>query len=156
MKHVQNLRIGTKLAITSILAIGLVALMILLQMTGNSAVRGFSAAAFEQQAITQSAAEAKASVRGMQIGIRDTLLSMSSDDLQKAARYFGERKVAALRFSDDMARLSHSPEIRQRIARLTTLVSELDKSQQQIRDCCDCSVPLLPYNSNPRRRFRKH
>jgi methyl-accepting chemotaxis protein len=132
MKHIQNLRIGTKLAITSVLAIGLVALMIILQMTGNSAVRGFGDAAFEQQAITQSAAEAKASVRGMQIGIRDTLLATSLDDIQKAARYFAERKAAALGFADDMARLSRSPENRQRIARLTTLVGDLDKGQQQI------------------------
>ena len=38
MKHIQNLRIGTKLAITSILTIGLVALMIYLQLTGAADV----------------------------------------------------------------------------------------------------------------------
>ena len=132
MTLIQNLRVGTKLAITSALTIVLVALMIFLQMTGNAAVRGFSDAASEQQSLAQSAAEAKASVRGMQIGIRDTLLSTSPDDLQKAGRYFTERKAAAIKFADDMAKLSRSPENRQRIARLTTLVDDLHKGQQQL------------------------
>ncbi|UPK33713.1 methyl-accepting chemotaxis protein [Bradyrhizobium sp. 186] len=131
MTLLQNLRIGTKLAITSALTIALVALMIFLQMTGNAAVRGFSDAASEQQSLAQIAAEAKASVRGMQIGIRDTLLSTSPDDLQKAGRYFTERKAAALKFADDMAKLSRSPENGQRIARLATLVDDLHKGQEQ-------------------------
>jgi hypothetical protein len=64
MMFIQNLRIGTKLAITSALTIGLVALQIFLQMSGDAEVQKLSIGASEQQAIAQNAAEAKASVRG--------------------------------------------------------------------------------------------
>lgn len=129
---VQNLRIGTKLAITSALTIALVALMIFLQMTGNAEVQKLDLAASIQQTIAQNAAEAKASVRGMQIGVRDTLLSSSPTDLKKAADYFSERQMAALKFAGEMARLSRSPESHKRIDRLTTVISDFRKGQQQI------------------------
>src|SRR5689334_6570573 len=77
MTFIQNLRIGTKLAVTSALTIVLVALMIFLQTSGDANVQKLSNAASGQQAIAQNAAEAKASVRGMQIGIRDILMSAS-------------------------------------------------------------------------------
>lgn len=132
LSFVQNLRIGTKLAITSALTIALVALMIFLQMTGNAEVQKLDIAASIHQAIAQNAAEAKASVRGMQIGIRDTLLSSSPTDLKKAADYFSERQTAALKFAGEMARLSRSPENHQRIDRLTTVIRDFRKGQQQI------------------------
>ncbi|PDT90618.1 methyl-accepting chemotaxis protein [Bradyrhizobium sp. Y36] len=132
MMFVQNLRIGTKLAVTSALTIGLVALMIFLQMSGNADVQKLGNAASEQQAIAQNAAEAKASVRGMQIGIRDILTSVSPADMQKAVTYFNDRLTAATKFSNEMAKLSHSPENRKRIDRLTVLIGEFGKGQQQI------------------------
>lgn len=61
LRFVQDLRIGTKLAITSALTIALVALMIFLQMTGNAEVQKLDIAASIHQTITQNAAEAKAS-----------------------------------------------------------------------------------------------
>ena len=74
---IQNLRIGTKLAITSALAILMVAGMLYMQVTGGAHVRATTAAAGGQQLIATSAAEAKSSVRGMQIGLRDVLLAHS-------------------------------------------------------------------------------
>jgi methyl-accepting chemotaxis protein len=132
MKHIQNLRIGTKLAITSVLTIGLIALMIYLQLAGAADVQRSSNAASEQQAISQDAAEAKASVRGMQIGVRDVILSTTAADLQKASDYFGERQASALRFIDAMMKLSHSVENRERMTRLTAAISEFRKGQGEI------------------------
>src|SRR5258708_33678572 len=94
IRIIQNLRIGTKLAITSAMSILLVASMIYLQMTGGTDVRKADAAAVAQQSIAQNAAEAKASVRGMQIGMRDIFLSATPADLHKAADYFAERQGA--------------------------------------------------------------
>ncbi|MGT2437560.1 hypothetical protein ACU4GH_19045 [Bradyrhizobium betae] len=88
MMFIQNLRIGTKLAITSALTIGLVALMIFLQMSGDADVQKLGAAASQQQTIAQNAAEAKASVRGMQIGIRDILTSSSLAEIAEDCRLF--------------------------------------------------------------------
>ncbi|MBR0926366.1 HAMP domain-containing protein [Bradyrhizobium diazoefficiens] len=132
MMFIQNLRIGTKLAITSVLTIGLVALMIFLQMRGDADVQRLNNAASGQQAIAQNAAEAKASVRGMQIGIRDILTSASPAEMQKAVTYFNDRQSAATKFSNEMAKLSRSPENRKRIDRLTVLIGEFGKGQQQI------------------------
>ncbi|MBW5440858.1 HAMP domain-containing protein, partial [Bradyrhizobium canariense] len=129
---IQNLRIATKLAITSALTLALVALMILLQMSGSAEVQKLNNSASGQQAIAQNAAEAKASVRGMQIGIRDILTSSSPAELQKAASYFNDRQTAALKFSGEMAGLSQSPENHKRIDRLTVLIGNFQKGEQQI------------------------
>ncbi|QPF90039.1 methyl-accepting chemotaxis protein [Bradyrhizobium commune] len=132
MMFIQNLRIGTKLAITSALTIGLVALMIFLQMTGDAEVQRLSNGASGQQAIAQNAAEAKASVRGMQIGIRDILTSSSPAEMQKAVSYFNDRQTSALKFAVEMAKLSRSPENSKRIERLTLLVGNFVKGELQI------------------------
>ena len=132
MMFIQNLRIGTKLAITSALTVALVALMIVLQMVGGAEVQKLSNGASEQQAVAQNAAEAKASVRGMQIGIRDILTSSSPAEMQKAVSYFNDRQTAALKFSGEMAKLSRSQDNQQRVERLTALIGNFQKGEQQI------------------------
>src|SRR5689334_15332220 len=132
MRIIQNLRIGTKLAITSTLAILMVAGMLYLQVTGGAHVRQATAVAAGQQAIAMSAGEAKASVRGMQMGIRDVLLAHSEADLQKASSYFADRVAAALKFQGEMAQLSRSVENGERIKRLGVLVDDLRKGKDQI------------------------
>jgi methyl-accepting chemotaxis protein len=132
MSFIQNLRIGTKLAITSALTIGLVALMIFLQMSGSTEVQRLGNGASGQQAIAQNAADAKGSVRGMQIGIRDILTSSSPAEMQKAVTYFNDRQKSALQFAAEMAKLSRSAENRKRIDRLTVLIGEFGKGELQI------------------------
>jgi methyl-accepting chemotaxis protein len=129
---VQNLRIGTKLAITSALSILLVATMIYLQMTGGAEVRKANDGAARQQTIAVSAADAKASMRGMQIGIRDILLASTPAELEKGTQYFADRKASALKFRGEMAKLSQSKENGERIARLEVLIEGLDKGKDQL------------------------
>ena len=74
-KFIQNLRIGIKLAVTSVLSILLVVGMIYAEMTGNAAVRQADESAGGQHAITMHALEAKAALRGMMIGVREIRLS---------------------------------------------------------------------------------
>jgi methyl-accepting chemotaxis protein len=132
IRIIQDLRIGSKLAITSALAILMVAGMLYLQVTGGAHVRETTAFAARQQTIAMTAAEAKASVRGMQIGIRDVLLAHSEADLQKASSYFSDRVAAALKFQGEMARLSKSVENGERIKRLAVLVEDFRKAKDQI------------------------
>src|SRR5947207_11102688 len=132
MRIIQDLRIGTKLAITSALTILLVASMIYLQVTGGADVRKANDSAARQQTIAQNAAEAKASVRGMQIGIRDILLASTPAELQKGAEYFADREAAALRFSGEMAKLSQSVENGERITRLGVLIEGRRKGKDQL------------------------
>jgi methyl-accepting chemotaxis protein len=129
---VQNLRIGTKLAITSALSILLVATMIYLQITGGAEVRIVNDNAARQQSVAQNAAEAKASVRGMQIGVRDIILSPTLVDLQKAVDYFADREKAAQKFTGELAKLSKSVENGERITKFTTLIAALSKGKEQI------------------------
>ena len=132
MRIIQNLRIGTKLAITSALTIMVVAAMIYMQMTGGADVRKTNDNAAKQQAIAQNAAEAKASVRGMQIGNRDIILSTTLPDLQKASDYFSERRTAALKFTAEMEKLSKAAENRERIVKLTAVIGDLAKGKEQL------------------------
>jgi methyl-accepting chemotaxis protein len=132
IRIIQDLRIGTKLAITSALAILMVAGMLYLQVTGGAHVRETTAFAARQQTIAMTAAEAKASVRGMQIGIRDVLLAHSEADLQKASSYFSDRVAAALKFQGEMAKLSKSVENGERIKRLAVLVEDFRRAKDQI------------------------
>src|SRR5712675_3306720 len=122
---IQNLRIGTKLAIASALSILLVAGMIYLQITGGANVREATEAAERQQAVAQNAAETKASVRGMTLGTRDSLLALNPSDLEKALEYFAQRKASTLKFADELKKLSKSAENHERIARLETLTDAL-------------------------------
>ncbi|MEP6841185.1 MAG: methyl-accepting chemotaxis protein [Bradyrhizobium sp.] len=132
MRIIQNLRIGTKLAITSGLTILVVAGMIYLQMTGGADVRMATDKAAVQQSIALNAAEAKASVRGMQMGIRDVLMATNPDELKKADDYFAARTASGLKFAGEMARLSQSAENRQRIDRLKVLIEALRDGKGQI------------------------
>ena len=68
---VQNLRIGTKLAVTSLLTVLLVGGMILSELSGNAAVRQKSESSTTQRVIARTAVEMKAAIRGMLIAVRD-------------------------------------------------------------------------------------
>ncbi len=129
---IQNLRIGTKLAITSALSILLVAAMIYMQMSGGVDVRKAGDTAVREQSVALSAAEAKAAARGMQMGIRDIALAMTPADLQKAADYFGDRQAAALRFIGELDKLSKAAENCERIAKLTSLVASFRGGKDQL------------------------
>jgi methyl-accepting chemotaxis protein len=129
---IQNLRIGTKLAITTALCILLIGLLIYSQINGGADVRQAYENATTQQSIAQIAAEAKASVRGMQTGIRDILLAGTPDEMQKATEYFASRQIAADKFIDAMQKLSHSQENRARMVKLGSLVADYSKGRDQI------------------------
>jgi methyl-accepting chemotaxis protein len=132
IRIIQDLRIGTKLAITSAPSILLVALMIYLQMSGGADVRKANDTTMRQQSVAQNAAEAKASVRGMQVGVRDIALSATLADLQKATDYFTDRQTAALKFIEAIANLSKSVENRERIAKLLSLIPGFRNGMDQL------------------------
>jgi hypothetical protein len=81
---VQNLRIGTKLAVMSAFGMLLVIAMIASQIVGNGNVRRSNQAAFAQQELARDAIEAKLWVRSMQLSARDFRLTNSVGELQKA------------------------------------------------------------------------
>jgi methyl-accepting chemotaxis protein len=132
MKMFTNLRIGTKLAITSVLSILLIAMMIFGQMSGNAAVRNMNESAAAQQTIGRDAMETRASIRGMQIGVRDVRLAQVAADMQKANEAVAARQKSAVESAEAMLKLSKSAENRERIEKLKTLVGDYARRAQEI------------------------
>ena len=129
---IQNLRIGTKLAITSALAVLLIATMIYVQMSSGAGVQTAYADAARQQRIVQDAINAEVGVRGMQLAIRDILLAATEADLQKGVVLFDERKAVANKFSEDMKHQTRSEENKRRMDRLSQLFEDFTKGRDQI------------------------
>jgi methyl-accepting chemotaxis protein len=124
MQIIQNLRIGTKLAVTSVFSILLVGAMIFAQMHGNSLVRNADDAANGQQLIARYAIEVKASVRGMMIGVRDIRLARASAELQAAQEYLNNRHKSAQNNIGETLNLSKSPENRARMEKMKGLIDD--------------------------------
>jgi methyl-accepting chemotaxis protein len=129
---VLNLSIGVKLGATSALAVLLVGGMLWSQLHANATARTLDANKNDQQTIARGAVDAKASVRGMQIGVRDLRLANSAADLQKAGEYLAARLQSVNKFADDMIRLSRSAEDRARMEKLKARAQDYSNGGQQI------------------------
>jgi len=132
IRTIQNLRIGSKLAVTSGLAILLVAATVAAQMTGNAAVRRANEASNAQQTVVRDAVDAKASIRGMQVGVRDIRLATASEQLKKASDYLAAQLKSVNGFAEEMLRLVHSNESRERIEKLGAMAADYAAKAQQI------------------------
>ena len=95
MLRLSNLSIGTKLIVTSLLGIALMAGMIATMLMGNSIVKTAVNDTGVQSHLSESAGEARASIRGLQIGLRDMRLALSADALKQAVEYFHDRQKSA-------------------------------------------------------------
>ncbi len=129
---VQNLKIGTKLAIASALGVLLVGAMIASQMLGNASIRESSQSALAQQQIARDAVKAEVAVRGMQLAVRDLRLANSSADIQKATQSLGDQQKSANLLVDEMLKLSQEAENRARMEKLRSLAANYAKAAQQI------------------------
>jgi methyl-accepting chemotaxis protein len=132
LSKIVNLRIGTKLAITSALGVALVAGIIIAMITGNGAVKLATDDANRQQTIALTAAQVKASVRGMQIGVRDVRLATSPADLKKAIDFIDQRHISAAKYSDAVLSLVRLPEQIERAKKLKTLAEQYFAGAKEI------------------------
>jgi methyl-accepting chemotaxis protein len=129
---IQNLRIGTKLAIASAFGILLVLALNASQLIGNGNVRRSSEAAVGQQQLAREAVEAKLAARSMQLAVRDIRLANNSGELQKAGDALIERFGTLSRVAEEMLKLSRAPENRARIEKLGGLGANYFKAAQQL------------------------
>jgi len=111
MSRIINMRIGTKLAVAAVLSILLIGAMIFVQASGNGAVRDANQLANSQQTLARDAVDAKASIRAMQIAVRDIRLASNPGDLQKARGFLEERQKSAIGFVDAILKVAMSGEI---------------------------------------------
>jgi methyl-accepting chemotaxis protein len=131
-RFLLNLSIGAKLGIASGLGVLLVATMVITQMRANTAMRDLNIGMSGQQTVARDAVDAKASLRGMQIGIRDLRLASNAADIQKANDYISARLKSMEHFADEMLKLSKSAENRARIEKLKARAADYSKGAQQI------------------------
>jgi methyl-accepting chemotaxis protein len=127
-----NLSIGAKLGIASGLGVLLVATMVIVQIRSNASMRDLDVRMSGQQTIARDAVDAKASLRGMQIAVRDLRLAETAADLQKAKDYLAARLASVNKFADGMIKLSKSAENRARIEKLKTKAADYEKGALQI------------------------
>jgi HAMP domain-containing protein len=129
---ILNLSIGAKLGIASGLGVLLVATLVIVQMGANATTRNLDARMAVQQTIARDAVEAKSSVAGMQVAVRDLRLANNSADLQKAIDSLAVRLKSANHYADEMLKISKSAENRARIEKLKTRAGDYAKGAQQI------------------------
>lgn len=102
MPTLNNLSIGTKLAIIPIVAIAMVLGMTVGQVIGNNSSDAAQLAASREQTIAYQAAEAKASTRGMAIGVRDIRLARTPARLKSSHDYVNARLAALVHHIEPM------------------------------------------------------
>jgi methyl-accepting chemotaxis protein len=130
--RIVNLRIGTKLGVTSAVGVVLVVAIVAALLIGNNSVRTANDMATRQQTIVANALDAKASVRGMQIGLRDLRLAATPEALKSAVDYLDHRQKSAVKYNDVVLSLVTTPENRERSQRLKTLADQYVAGAKEI------------------------
>ncbi|MFN3349158.1 methyl-accepting chemotaxis protein [Pseudorhodoplanes sp.] len=93
--------IGTKIAVTSALAVLLVACIVASQMVGDRAVQAAKANADREQTIVADAIYAVSATRGMQIAVRDIRLGATPDDVKRAVDTLEARRKTADGYAEE-------------------------------------------------------
>jgi HAMP domain-containing protein len=120
----SNLSIGTKLGITSGLAIVLVGAIVSLQWLGGRDIRESTGVGRLQVGVFSDALSAQAALRGTQIGVRDIRLAASKEALQAAVSRTEELAKAAHGFVDPLAQKSLYAENKARFTKVGGLIDQ--------------------------------
>ena len=132
LRVVQNLRIGTKLAITAGLSILLIGLMIFNQHSGGSAVADGFKTALRQQGAARVAADLAAKIGLMQVSFRDTLAANSAQQLQAAADSYKANLAGAMGYLEELAKAARLKENIERMDKIRADVATLTDGRLQI------------------------
>ncbi len=114
-------RIGTKLAALSAIGILMVAIMLLIVLYGGQVIGDRSNLLKNQLIVSRNLVDAKASLRGMQIGVRDLRLAASPEDVAKAVDYLSARHHSVVSFLDEANAQLKSQADRDRVQSLKAL-----------------------------------
>ena len=124
MVRMSDIRIGTKLSIMSGLGVLLVVAMIVVGMRGNAEMRGANDNSMLEQTLTRDFIDAKASIRGMQVGVRDIRLANSRETLQRAMQYTEARHNSAAKFIETSLPKLSILENRERALKVKSLIDQ--------------------------------
>jgi hypothetical protein len=124
MLKLANIRIGVKLALMSGLGVLLVTFMIAAQMMGDAAVEGSIDTVIRQAGLTQNALDAKGSLRGLQVAVRDIRLALSASDFSKALKYLSDRETSARQYINEAGRLSRKAETNEKLKKIDASITQ--------------------------------
>jgi methyl-accepting chemotaxis protein len=147
-KSVLNFRISTKLAVMSAIGILLVIGMIAIQWHGGSATSVATESAIRQATISRNMIEAKASERGMQIGVRDIRLATTAEQLDRITKYLEARHQSIAKFVTESLALSTSKENAARMTAANEVADQYLAGGKEIADIKAKSIALRT-NSAP-------
>ena len=128
----SNLRIGTKLAVTSGLAIVLVAAMVGMQWLSGRDIHSSTAVSRLQVGVFSDSLLAQAALRGLQVSVRDIRLAASRDALQTATNRMEELAKLAHGFVDPLVQKSLYPENKARFAKVGSLVDQYAAGAKEV------------------------
>ncbi|WFU07217.1 methyl-accepting chemotaxis protein (plasmid) [Rhizobium sp. CB3171] len=138
----NSLKISTKLAMLSGLGIFLVTVMLVTVWQGGELLHERMAYQSDMLVASRDMVEAKAAVRGMQVGVRDLRLSESAEDIAKAINGIAERHEAATKFLVVASNGLQSPAEEDRIAKVKTLVDSYFALSQEMAKIMSAEVQL--------------
>jgi methyl-accepting chemotaxis protein len=116
--NIMKFSIGLKLACASGAGVVIVAVMLISQQLGNTAVERSFTGAISQRTLSQVVTDIKASARGMMLGMRDLRLAQSPDEVQTAGAYIEARLRSIDRFAKEGIALASSAADRDGIAQV--------------------------------------
>ena len=132
MFKLSNIRIGTKLAIMSGLGVVLVAVMLAIQVTGNSAVRTAVEKAAFQQRMAHDLESVRVSVRGMEIAVGNLSSAQTKEVAQKATESLMKQLKTAHQWLDPIPSKLHRPEDRALAEKIVMLVDQFAAGAKEI------------------------
>jgi methyl-accepting chemotaxis protein len=128
----SNLRIGTKLAVTSGLAIVLVVATVGMQWMSGREIQTSTTISRLQVGVFSDALSAQGALRGMQIGVRDIRLAGSKDALQIATNRMEELAKLGHSFVDPLAQKALDPENKARFTKVGGLIDEYAAGAKEV------------------------
>ena len=132
MFRLSNISIGLKLSMMSGLGILFVVGLIVGQMMSSASVKSSNDAADAQGDISHGVVATKASVRGLQVAVRDIRLSRDNEQLQAAVKNADARLKAAHDHANPLVAKFNIPENRARMEKVVSLLDQYAKGAKDI------------------------
>ncbi|ARM92639.1 methyl-accepting chemotaxis protein (plasmid) [Rhizobium sp. CIAT894] len=135
-------RISTKLATLSGIGIFLVTVMLLTVWQGGQHVYERAKYQEGQLIVSRDLVDAKASWRGMQVGVRDLRLAKSADDIAKATDYIAARHHSVMKYLDEAMAGLRMQVNKDRIVKLKALGETLFAATGDIAEITKAKIAL--------------
>src|SRR6476661_8267437 len=143
-----SFKIGTKLALMSVLSIALVAAMIGISVWSGAEIKKAVSDATTQQGIATDLAEVIAGIRSTQVAVRDIRLSDRREEIQKYADQTEVRSASTADVLEKVIPKFKVPENRERAERIQKLFIDYAKAGKEI---AKVKLEMLPLGDSPRR-----